>query len=189
MAESVTSLDQLAERFPRFTVTDALRRTADRYPFRVTPHYVSLIRAPSYEDPIFRQCVPDPAELDAGGVAADELRELSDYSPVPGLVHRYRDRVVVLATSTCPVYCRHCTRKRLVGRPQFQVSPTEVDDQVRYVREHPGVKDVILSGGDPLTLRNEHLEDLVARFRSVPSVEIIRIGTRAPVVLPARIDA
>ncbi|MFW6157829.1 MAG: KamA family radical SAM protein [Planctomycetota bacterium] len=189
MAASVTSLDQLAERLPGFAVTDAVRRTADRYPFRVTPHYLSLVREPSCDDPIFRQCGPDPAELDPGGVAADELHELSDYSPVPGLIHRYRDRVVVLATSTCPVYCRHCTRKRLVGRPQFQVSPTELDGHVRYVREHPEIKDVILSGGDPLTLANERLEDLVARFRSVPSVEIIRVGTRAPVVLPARIDA
>ncbi len=188
MARSITDLDALAGRFPDFQPDEAQRAAADRYPFRVTPYYCGLIREPSFDDPIFRQCVPDPAELEAGGLASDELGEFSKYAPVPGLIHRYPDRAVIVAASTCPVYCRHCTRKRLVGGDGAGPGLSGLDEQVGYLRGHPGVKDVIISGGDPLTLSNRRLEEVVAAVRSVASVEIIRIGTRAPVVLPMRID-
>ena len=189
MSNRVCSVDELASRFPQLAITDGMRVAAERYPFAVTPYYLSLIKEPSPADPIYRQCVPDARELIEGNeLAPDELEESSTYSPVRGLVRRYTDRAVCLSTSMCPTYCRHCTRKRLVGRPQFQPTPAELDEQARYVREHPEIKDVIISGGDPLAMTTEQLEAVLARFRPIPSVDIIRIGTRAPVTLPMRVD-
>jgi len=189
MPERITSLDELARRLPGLVVTDDMRRTARRYPFAVTPYYLSLIEVPDPSDPIFRQCVPDPGELiENPELSADELGEFTRYSPVPGLIHRYPDRVVCMTTVFCPTYCRHCTRKRLVGKPAGEPTSAVLDAHVDYVRSHPGIKDVILSGGDPLTLPDERLEHLLARFRDIPSVDILRVGTRAPVTLPSRID-
>ena len=186
---TLTSLDQLAERLPSLHITEAMRQVVRRYPFAATPYYLSLIEEPSPADPIFRQCIPDPAELvHSGEVGSDELKESSTYAPVRGLIHRYPDRVVALVAATCPMYCRHCTRKRLVGRPQYQPSPAELEGQVEYVRAHPQIKEVILSGGDPLTLSTDRLDEVIAGFRSVPTVQMIRVGTRAPVTLPARVD-
>ncbi len=182
----VGSLDELTASFPQVEVTDIMRRAAERYPFAVTPYYLSLIENPSPTDPIYRQCVPDGAELGDGGLRADELGEDSQFSPVPGLIHRYPDRVVCLATTRCPTYCRHCTRKRLVGRPAD--TEPDFDAHADYVRAHPAVRDVIISGGDPLTMTTERLDDIIRRFRDVPSVDIIRIHTRAPVTLPTRLD-
>jgi len=182
---------------PRFVITDSLRRTADRYPIAITPYYLSLIREHSPADPIYRQCIPDPAELEYSTLADDELLEDTRYSPVPGLIHRYPDRVVILTTTACPTYCRHCTRKRLLGRPvrhdavprhaRGGMSMSNAAAQVRYVRTHPAIKDVILSGGDPLMLPDEHLDRILRAFRAIPTVQIIRVGTRAPVTLPQRI--
>ena len=187
MAHRVDSLDDLATRFPALEVTDAMRRAAQKYPFAVTPYYLSLVETPSPADPIFRQCVPDGSELgERAGLAADELGEDSRYAPVPGLVHRYRDRVVCISTAECPAYCRHCTRKRLVGRPA--ATPPDLEAQADYVRRNPRIKDVIISGGDPLTMPTARLEEIVKLFRAIPSVDIIRVGTRAPVTLPMRID-
>jgi len=187
MAHRADALDALAERFPGFDATDAMRQAASEYPVAVTPYYLSLIEAPCPADPIFRQCVPDAGELRANlDLLPDELGEDSRYSPAAGLIHRYPDRVVCLSTTQCPTYCRHCTRKRLVGRPAA-VAP-DFDAQAEYVRHHPEIKDVIISGGDPLSMTTAQLEEIVKRFRAVPTVEIIRIGTRAPVTLPMRID-
>jgi len=188
MRHRITSLDAVADQVPGLVISDGMRRVIDRYPFAVTPYFLSLVAEPSANDPILRQCLPDPAELDDAGLEPDELGEFSTHSPVRGLIHRYPDRVVCVLTATCPTYCRHCTRKRLVGRPQFGLTPAELDRQIDYVRSHPGIKDVIISGGEPLVLSTEHLEDVVAGFRSVPSVEIIRIGTRSPATLPMRVD-
>ena len=189
MRNRIDSLDELAKRLPGVRVTEGMRQAAERYLFAVTPCYLSLVEEPSPADPIFRQCVPDPGELVTNGaVLPDELGEDSRYMPVPGLIHRYPDRAVCLASTLCPTYCRHCTRKRLVGRPECQPSPGDLDAQAEYVRAHPGIRDVIISGGDPLTMSTERLERIVAAFRSIPSVDIIRIGTRAPVTLPMRID-
>ncbi len=196
MRQRITSLDELAGRFPKLRITRGMRRAARRYPFAATAYYLSLIREPSPSDPIFRQCVPSAEELiERPGLSADELGESSRYAPVPGLIHRYPNRVVVLCTTTCPTYCRHCTRKRLVGQPERELGfpgglsdARTVDAEVAYVRAKPQIRDVILSGGDPLSLPTARLERILARFRSVPSVEIIRVGTRAPVTLPSRID-
>ena len=189
MRDCITSLDELAQRLPGFQATDAMRRAAERYPFAITAHYLSLIEEPSPTDPIFRQAVPDGDELsESGNLSPDELGEFSRYSPVYGLIHRYPDRVVCIATALCPTYCRHCTRKRLVGRAEFELSSADLEHQVEYIRARPGIKDVIISGGDPLSLSTARLEGILAGFRAIPAVEIIRVGTRAPVTVPARVD-
>ena len=187
MAERTDSLDALAARWPDFEVTGSMRRAAERYPFAATDHTLSLVEHAGPSDPVFFQCVPDAAEMaDDAGLLPDELGEESRFAPLPGLIHRYPDRVVCIATTVCPTYCRHCTRKRLVGRPP--AAAPDFDAHADYVRRHPGVRDVIISGGDPLTLPTGRLDEVVRRFRAIPSVAIIRIGSRAAVTLPSRID-
>jgi lysine 2,3-aminomutase len=184
MAHRITDLDTLAHRLPGLAVTPEMRRVAERYPVAVTPYYLGLVQEPDVRDPILRQCVPDPGELNDQGLAEDELGEFSRFSPVPGLIHRYPDRAVVVSTHLCPTFCRHCMRKRVLGRPD---TPS-LAEQVAYLRAHPEIKDVIISGGDPLTMTTDRLERIVAGFRSVASVEILRIGTRTPATLPMRLD-
>ncbi|GAM11553.1 L-lysine 2,3-aminomutase [Geobacter sp. OR-1] len=179
LAAAITSPDELAERFG--TEPEPLRAVANRYPLRITPHYLSLIRIPG--DPIWRQCVPDPVELE-DDQSEDPLCEES-LSPVPGLIHRYPDRVVWLVANECAVYCRFCMRKRRVGCGRTDA--TSRDAALNYLAGTPAIRDIILSGGDPLLLPDEELADLLGRLRAIPHVEIIRIGTRVPVTLPERI--
>jgi lysine 2,3-aminomutase len=108
-------------------------------------------------------------------------------SPVPGLVHRYPDRVLLLVTDQCAVYCRYCTRRRLVGANERSITQANFEEALKYLKSHRKVRDVLLSGGDPLLLENERLEELLSRLRAVPHIELLRIGTRAPVTLPQRI--
>lgn len=156
-----------------------------RFGMLVTPYYASLMKAPLEQDPIFKMCVPDARELTpASWLTADPLGE-EPQSPVPGLVHRYRNRALILVTSRCAVHCRYCMRKRKTSEERpYELDLTRVCD---YLREHPEVDDVILSGGDPLTLDDFVIETVLTAIRTVPSVRIVRIGTRVPVVLPMRI--
>ncbi|MDW7644140.1 MAG: KamA family radical SAM protein [Desulfuromonadales bacterium] len=182
LKESITSPAELARRFELDPVeTD---RVASRYPLRITPYYLDLVREAG--DPIWRQCVPDAAELAADEDLADPLDE-EVLSPVPAIVHRYPDRVLFLVSGTCATYCRFCTRKRKVGCPSMRVSFHEVLDGIAYIARNPKVRDVLLSGGDPLMMSDLLLEDILGRLRAIPHVEIIRIGTRMPVTLPDRI--
>ncbi|HXC93304.1 MAG TPA: KamA family radical SAM protein, partial [Geobacteraceae bacterium] len=158
---------------------------AERYPFRITRHYFDLIE--SRNDPVWLQCVPDIQELSESDQAADPLNE-SGLSPVPGLIHRYPDRVVLLVSNVCAVYCRFCMRKRRVGCCfSGSLPPDFFSEAIRYIGENPSIRDVILSGGDPLLLEDEQLEDILSSLRAIPHVEIIRIGTRVPVTLPERV--
>ena len=183
-ADSVVSLEELLATFPHSPdEAAALAGVAARYPFRLTRHYFDLITVKG--DPIWRQAAPDPLELD-DDQSADPLAENS-LSPVPGLIHRYPDRVVWLVNNSCAVYCRFCMRKRQVGCPAG-FSGQHHADALHYIRRTPTIRDVILSGGDPLLLDNERLEELLAGLRRIPHVDIIRIGTRLPVTFPARID-
>lgn len=164
----------------------ALCRTAARYPLLATPYYLSLARSWTPEDPILRQVLPDPRELaeDAAG-SADPLAEGRD-SPVPGLVHRYPDRVLLVATNRCATLCRHCMRKRAWGDPP----PNPADrfgPALEYIRGDPAIREVLLSGGDPLLLPESTLCDLLAALRAIPHVEMVRVGSRLPVVLPQRL--
>ena len=170
---------------PRFGIDPKpLQEVAARYPMRITPYYLSLIK--EVGDPIWKQAVPDLQELATSVCGADPLDE-ENQSPVPNLVHRYPDRALFLVSSACAMYCRFCTRKRKVGCSDMLVSGETVDAGIDYIRRHPEIRDVILSGGDPLLLADEQLDRILTALRSIPHLEIIRIGTRAPVVLPQRI--
>jgi len=154
----------------------------------ITPYYASLIDPADPGCPIRRQAVPTACELegDPGDAGADPLHEDVD-SPVPGITHRYPDRVLFLITDQCSMYCRHCTRRRMAGHVDDARSREELDRCLDYIRRTPTVRDVLLSGGDALLVSDETLEYLLSQLRAIEHVEIIRLGTRAPVVLPQRI--
>lgn len=165
-----------------------LKRTMAKFPFSVTPYYLSLIDTSNlYNDPIFRQSVPCPSELEVGTFdMSDPLHEDED-QPVSGVTHRYPDRVLLLVSNMCAMYCRHCTRKRRVGDKDFIPGRAEIQQGIDYIRRTPVVRDVLLSGGDPFLLSDDYLDWILTELRSIPHVEIIRIGTRTPVILPYRI--
>lgn len=181
LKESVTTVEALALRFG--IDPEPLDKVTERYPLKITPGYLDLIE--TVGDPIWRQCVPDVRELEAGGYA-DPLAE-AHYTPVPAIIHRYPDRVILLASNNCAGYCRFCTRKRRVGNSGHAVSFREQREGIDYIAGDSRIRDVILSGGDPLVLPDPVLDDLLARIRAIPHVEIIRIGSRVLVTLPERI--
>ncbi len=161
------------------------QQVALRYPYKVSSHYASLIS--SVGDPIWRQCIPDPAELEDTSQDPDPLSE-KFLSPVPGLIHRYPDRVVLLVSNRCAVYCRFCMRKRHVGADEDFLSSTESFQRaLEYIQGRPEIRDVILSGGDPLMLTDESLDNILRRLRAISHLKIIRIGSRIPVTFPERI--
>jgi lysine 2,3-aminomutase len=150
---------------------------------RINPYYLSLIRYPG--DPIWLQCMPDGKELEDDRLPEDPLSEERD-SPVPSITHRYPDRVLFLTTSQCSMYCRFCTRKRKVS-DSSKINAKYIRDGIDYIAAHKEVRDVILSGGDPLMLTDYMLERILSALRAIPHVEIIRLGTKMPCVLPHRI--
>ncbi|MBQ7329084.1 MAG: lysine 2,3-aminomutase [Oscillospiraceae bacterium] len=153
----------------------------------VTPYYLSLMDLNDPEDPIRKQAIPSADELYfAPEESADSLHEDTD-SPVKGLTHRYPDRVLFLLTDRCASYCRHCTRRRLVGQTDNSMPKEQIDACIEYIRNHPEVRDVLLSGGDVFMQSDEMLEYVISSLREIPHVEIIRLGTRVPVVMPQRI--
>ncbi len=152
----------------------------------VTPYYASLLDRDNPSQPLRRTVIPTRDEhLRAPSESSDPLGEEDD-SPVAGLVHRYPDRVLFLVTDFCSTHCRYCTRSRIVGR-RSRFRPEQSEQALAYIESNPNIRDVLLSGGDPLTLSNEKLEWLLMRLRQIPHVEVVRIGTKAPVVLPQRI--
>jgi lysine 2,3-aminomutase len=165
-----------------------LQETIERFPMRITPYYLSLVDADDYRnDPIFIQAVPNRAELIVGPHdLVDPLSEDAD-SPAPGITHRYPDRVLFHVSNLCAMYCRHCTRKRKVGDVDQIPSVDELQEGINYIRKTPVVRDVLLSGGDPFMLPDDLLDWLLSELQAIPHVEMIRIGTRVPVVLPQRI--
>ncbi|RXE57109.1 glutamate 2,3-aminomutase [Methanoculleus taiwanensis] len=167
---------------------ELLEETIRKFPLRITPYYLSLIDAKDYwNDPIFLQCFPQPAELQVEDCdMEDPLAEDSD-SPVPTITHRYPDRVLFLVSNVCAMYCRHCTRKRRVGDVDSIPGEAEILAGIAYIRENPAIRDVLLSGGDPFMLSDEYLDWILTELADIPHVEVIRIGTRTPVVLPYRI--
>jgi lysine 2,3-aminomutase len=153
----------------------------------ITPYYLSLVDAKNPYCPIRKQAVPTFAELNHSSVdLLDPLHEDTD-SPVPGLTHRYPDRVLFLITDQCSMYCRHCTRRRFAGQHDRESSSERIDKAIQYIAATPQVRDVLLSGGDALLISDQRLESIIQRLREIPHVEIIRIGTRVPVVCPQRI--
>jgi len=153
----------------------------------ITPYFVSLIDPQDPDDPIRKQVVPTAAELVPFTAMMEDSLAEDRHSPVPGLVHRYPDRVLMLVTTQCASYCRYCTRSRIVGDPSATFSRAEFELQIEYLKRTPQVRDVLLSGGDPLVLAPKILEEILSRLREIPHIEIIRIGSRVPVFLPMRI--
>ncbi|MCS7174716.1 lysine 2,3-aminomutase [Pseudothermotoga sp.] len=153
----------------------------------ITPYYASLMDPEDPNCPIRKQAVPTVKELNISEEEmVDPLHEDVD-SPVRGLTHRYPDRVLFLVTDQCAMYCRHCTRRRFAGETDAPLAREYIDAAIDYIKQNKKIRDVLISGGDPLTLSDERLEEIISRLRSIEHVEIIRIGTRAPVVLPMRI--
>ncbi|MCL6450469.1 MAG: lysine 2,3-aminomutase [Acetobacteraceae bacterium] len=164
-----------------------LNQCLGRFRMAITPYYASLMDPDDPACPIRRQAVPSPQELRRGATDLDDPLGEEAQSVVPGLTHRYPDRVLLLITDQCAMYCRHCTRRRLVGATDRALSQAQVDRAIDYIRRATRVRDVVVSGGDPLLCSDERLEYVLRRLRAIPHVEIIRIGTRTPVVLPQRI--
>jgi lysine 2,3-aminomutase len=167
---------------------EKLEKTIAKFPLSITPYYLSLIDKKDYQtDPIFKQAFPDPQELIISKYdKSDPLSEDKD-SPAPGITHRYPDRVLFLISNTCSMYCRHCTRKRKVGDVDCVPSKSEIQEGIKYIEKTPEIRDVLLSGGDPFMLSTEYLDWILTEIQKIPHVEVIRIGTRVPTVLPYRV--
>ncbi|MEX1376334.1 MAG: lysine 2,3-aminomutase [Eubacteriales bacterium] len=181
-AESLSRIIPLSENEQRNIST-----CLNSFRMAITPYYASLMDINDENCPIRRQAIPSASEMCVMPYEmADPLNEEGD-SPVNHIVHRYPNRVLFLVTLQCSMYCRHCTRKRVVGEEDKIISEIEIANAVAYIRNNPQIEDVLISGGDPLTLGDKKLEYIISKIRSIPHVKIIRIGTRVPVVLPMRI--
>ncbi len=184
----IASLPQLAAVMN--ALPDDIRQrqpVVNAYPMSITPYYFSLMDGKNDQDPIRRQCVPDLNEIMFSQGGEDDPLEEQKQMPVPGLVHRYPDRCLMMITHACSVYCRHCNRKRLWGQKQTLPRRSYFQPMIDYIRQTPSIREVILSGGDPLILSDQALNRLLGSLRAIPHLDVIRIGTRMPVVLPMRI--
>ena len=166
---------------------EAIEASKGRMATAITPYFAKLMDRNDSNCPIRRQAIPTMAEFHLSPADLFDPCAEDENSPVHGLVHRYPDRVLLLVTDKCAVYCRYCTRRRMVGSSENCITPQELDEAVAYIQATKKVRDVLISGGDPLLFEDDHLESIIAKVRKVPHVEIIRIGTRVPVTLPQRI--
>jgi lysine 2,3-aminomutase len=182
LQNSIITLDSLQEHLD--CDSNALPKVIANFPMRINPYFLKLIQSPG--DPIWKQAVPDIAEL-SDSVCEDDPLDEENLSPVPNLVHKYPDRVLFLVSNKCAMYCRFCTRKRKVGTNKMNISPKTLIAGYDYLRQHPEIREVLISGGDPLLLLDKEIAEILKCLRSIPSIEVIRIGTRVPSVLPMRI--
>jgi lysine 2,3-aminomutase len=184
----ITTLDQIKEILELSTEEiEGIKQSKGRLAMAVTPYFASLMDPTNPNCPVRRQAIPRREESHMSkSDMVDPCGEDKD-SPVPGLTHRYPDRVLLLVTDQCAVYCRYCTRRRLVGAHERSITQGDFDEALKYLKSHRKVRDVLLSGGDPLLLENERLEEMLSRLREIPHIELLRIGTRAPVTLPQRV--
>lgn len=185
----IQTVEELAKFIPLSEKEQAqLNHVTARYPLSITPYYLSLINPDDPDDPVRKQAVPSFLEVAFAGMGQEDPLDEERLSVVPGLVHRYPDRVLMVLTDICPMFCRHCTRKREWKNGGWVRTAREVDMMLDYIRKNKGIRDVIISGGDPLTLSTRRLEEVISGLRQIEHVEMIRIGSRLPVVLPQRID-
>ncbi|MBC8319022.1 MAG: KamA family radical SAM protein [Desulfobulbaceae bacterium] len=181
LQNSITHPAQL----PGHLVSDEeLDAVVSRYPMRINPYYLGLMNKKG--DPLWNQAVPSLQELNDTVCFEDPLNE-ENLSPVANVIHKYPDRVLFLVTSQCAMYCRFCTRKRKVGTDGMVITRETIRAGIDYIRQHPEIRDVLISGGDPLLLDDDMLEEILSAVRAIPSVEIIRIGSRVPCTLPMRV--
>ncbi|MDO5342643.1 MAG: lysine 2,3-aminomutase [Bacteroidia bacterium] len=184
----IENLDQL-KKYIKLTEEEeeGVKKTLQTLRMAITPYYLSLINPDDPHDPVRRQCIPTAAETHiARADLLDPLHEDED-SPVPGLTHRYPDRVLFLITDMCSMYCRHCTRRRFAGQKDDESPKDRIEKALEYIEKTECVRDVLLSGGDALMVSDEKLEYIIGRLRKIKHVEIVRLGTRTPVVCPQRI--
>ena len=185
----IRTLDDLA-RIVRLSdeEAEAIRRHKGGLPVGITPYYASLLDPDDPLQPLRRTVVPTLGEVETTPGEADDPLGEDGHSPMPGLVHRYPDRVLLLVTNFCSVYCRYCTRARMVGAVgERAVRKHDIEAALGYIERHPEIRDVLISGGDPLSLDNDRLDFVLGRLRRIPHVEFVRIGSKQPVVQPMRI--
>ena len=186
----ITDIDTLKTYLPMSPEEEAgARKALENFRMAITPYYLTLIDPDDPYDPIRRQAVPTAEEAHRAPEDLEDPLDEDEDSPVLGLTHRYPDRVLFLITDQCAMYCRHCTRRRLAGQQDGARTLKEIDACIEYIRGKPMVRDVLLSGGDALLMGEERLEYILAKLREIEHVEIIRLGTRTPVVMPQRITA
>ncbi|HUV49472.1 MAG TPA: KamA family radical SAM protein [Anaerolineae bacterium] len=188
ISNRICSLEQL-KRFIKVSPEEEsiFKQLNSRLPVSITPYYMSLLSPDKPEHPLRRTVVPTIHELFKSPEEKDDPLGEEHQSPVPGLVHRYPDRVLFLILDFCSTYCRYCTRSRVVGQGSILPARSRLEKAIEYIKKNPSIRDVLISGGDPLTLSDNRLEWLLIRLREIPHVEIIRIGTKVPAVLPQRI--
>jgi len=166
---------------------EAIEASKGRMATAITPYFAKLMDRNDSNCPIRRQAIPTMAEFHFSPADLLDPCAEDENSPVHGLVHRYPDRALLLVTDKCAVYCRYCTRRRMVGSSEKCITEEDLDEAIAYIQATKKVRDVLISGGDPLLLEDDHLERIIAKVRKAPHVEIVRIGTRVPVTLPQRI--
>ncbi len=186
----ITSLEQIRELLPLTRrEEEGIKRAQGRLAMAITPYFFSLIDKTDPRCPIRKQAVPRLEEFSVASCEMVDPCGEDSHSPVAGLVHRYPDRALLIVTDSCAMYCRYCTRRRMVGEELPPMSIERFEDAYRYIRSRKAIRDVLISGGDPLMMKTEVLESYIRRLRTIPHLEIIRIGTRVPVTLPMRVDA
>jgi lysine 2,3-aminomutase len=185
---TITDINSLKKSLAKKHITLSNKETKNieevikKYPMRISPYYFSRIKEKN--DPIWKQCIPDIKEITDTRGEEDPLME---ENKIPFLTHRYPDRCLLLISNTCAMYCRFCTRKRKVGELRKNPSMKEIEKAIEYIKSHKEIRDVILSGGDPLLVGDKFLEQVLIALRKIPHIEMIRIGTRVPCVMPERI--
>jgi lysine 2,3-aminomutase len=191
MKHRITTVEQLQKFLPTLTPEElaGAQLANTKLALGITPYFFNLIDPADENCPIRQQVVPRIEETHTASWEMSDPCGEDSHSPVPGLVHRYPDRVLFLVTDRCASYCRYCTRSRLVSNASGYDFHPEFDKQIAYIAAHPEIRDVLLSGGDPLLLSDEKLENLLSRLRAIPHVEFLRIGTRIPIFLPQRITS
>ncbi len=190
MKSRLSSLSELEKHSPNL-VNRELKAVniTEKYRFAVTPYYLSLADLADISDPITKQLLPSVKELENKLTKNSDPLEENKNSPLPGLIHRYSDRALIVLTNTCAVYCRHCMRKRIFKTGEAKCTYQELERIIAYIKKHREIKEVILSGGDPLTLSTEYLKTIIEKIEDIAHVDLIRLGTRCPVVMPQRFDS
>lgn len=185
----ITSLEVIRELIPLTRrEEEGIKRGNGRLPLGITPYFLSLIDKQDPRCPIRKQAIPRLEEFSVSSCEMTDPCGEDSHSPAPGLVHRYPDRALLIVTDACAMYCRYCTRKRMVGEEQPPLSTDNLEAAYKYLKSKKSIRDVLISGGDPLIMKTEVLEGYIAKLRSIPHIEVIRIGTRVPVTLPMRVD-
>ena len=184
----VTSIKELAGMTERLMPRpEKLRRVLCTYPMAITPYFLSLIEQEDENNPLALQCIPDEQEVSGSSHCSDDPLNEDCSMPVPKMIQRYPDRVLAIVTRTCATYCRHCNRKRFWGRKETSTLKSRLGKMVQYVADSPGIREVILSGGDPLTYDDDQMDMILSSFAAIPHLEVLRVGSRAPAVMPMRI--